>query len=236
MTARSLVCALALLAPPSLAQDESKRLQWSGDISLANALVYRGLLLSSEPVVPGATIALEDKSGLFLHSWLTRVDLDGLLGLPENDQWQFLFDVGYRWRFARDWSLALAHNWYLYSGEYLNRKPNYTEWSGHLNYSSYATLSYAHSDKLWGLDTRQDVVSLSGRWPFTRRFFGEAELGWVEQRYFTTDTYWYARLNLGYVIRHWSLQVQYHNTEDSPPLYVDERSGEQWVFKASWHW
>jgi hypothetical protein len=228
--------ALLTLAFPGLCYGQTSlpsELNWSGSLGLASGQVYRGLSLADEAIVPNINLVVEHSEGIYARAWLTRVELAGLRYETQGNMWQTLFDVGYDWRLTPDWAVQMAHYWYRYSEEVRDSSFNYREWAVSVDYGAYLTFDYAHTEDLWGLDTRQDVLTLSGRWPFTHQFIGEAALGWVEQQ---RENYPFLRLNAGYVLRDWSLQLQYHTTLGADLPYRDDRTGDQWVAQLNWHW
>ena len=236
---RSPLLLTSLLALAGLSQAQTPHadtLAWSVDAGVATDLVYRGLDLSDDSWVPSLRAAVEHRSGFYLRSWLTRVELAGLSTIPEGSQWQGLIDAGYNWRPGRDWSLSVGRSWYRYSADLRGHSPDYTEWTATLHYSAYLSLSVAHSENLWGLDVQQDVASLSARRPLGRRVIGEATVGWVSQSLWENSDYQFVSLNVGYVRGDWSMQLQFHSTFGSIPAYNPARTGNQWVAQLTRHW
>lgn len=228
--------ALLTMAFPALCCGQASlpgELSWSGSLGLASGQVYRGLSLADESIVPNINLAVEHSEGIYARAWLTRVELTGLRYEAEDSMWQTLIDVGYRWQPTPDWSVQLAHYWYRYSEDVHDSSYNYREWALSVAYSAYLTFDYAHTEDLWGRDVRQDTLALSGRWPFARQFIGEAALGWVEQ---SSENYPFLRFNAGYILRDWSLQLQYHTTLGADLPYRSDRTGDQWVAQLNWHW
>ncbi|TGD75979.1 hypothetical protein E4634_00020 [Mangrovimicrobium sediminis] len=235
-TLACLTCALTL-SPHSQAISPSD-FDWNGQLGIASGLVYRGLDLTSGDVTPNVDVAVEHTSGLYLHGWLTY------LYLPEyyideidgEDAWQGMIDLGYSWRASHDWTLTLAHNWYRYTEQWLEQSPDYREWNASVDYRDFVTVGYARSDRLWGIDERQDTLTLSARWPFHRRVLGEAAFGWVDQSGTYSDHYSFARLNLGVLWRAWSAQLQYHHSFGMGDTYEHDIAEHVVIAALNWHW
>ncbi len=214
-------------------------LSWSGLVGAASGLVYRGIDLNEEVLVPNLDIAVEHDSGFYLHGWLTRVDL------PQREYdytgtgtlWQTLLDVGYTWRVSPALTTTLAHGWYRYSDEWYDREPDYREWMVTVDYRNLLVLDYARTDRLWGLDEQQDALSLGIHWSFNPRLVGAATVGWIHQDGLYADDYRYLRLNLGYLIRgDWSIQLQFHDSFGIGDVYHEAGAKREWVGQLSWHW
>jgi len=233
---------------------------WSGRAGLATGLDYRGIRLSDARAVPDLDLAVDHRSGAYLHGWLTRVDLPQqkpqgyypphppaypapypqayppAYSATESSMWQTLLDAGYRFALSDDWALGLAYGRYLYSGDTRQGSPGYGEVSLRLDYLAYLTAGYAHAEDPWGLDTRQDVLSAGLRWPFTRRLLGSATLGWVTQDGDYRGDYTYLRLDAGFLVRDWSFVLQYHDSFGGIDSYGDGTSSRQWIAQVNWHW
>ena len=231
--------ALSILVITKLAgpqQVTAGELVSTGSIGLASGQVYRGIALARETLVPNINVALEHSSGVYARTWLTRVQLAGLAYPSDESTWQTLLDVGYLWQLQSHWTISAAHRWYHYSENTRGSDRDYREWSASLDYGAYLTLNYAYTNDLWGRDLRQDVTTLSGRWPFTQRLVGEAAVGWVSQHGQRGDSYSFLRLNAGCVIRDWSFQLQFHTTHNVDGYYRKSRIGNQWIAQMDWHW
>ncbi len=234
-----LALALALvLAAPATAR-EKHGLRWSGQLGVASGMVYRGMDLSAGQVTPNFDMSVEHDSGLYLHGWLTRVAFPRLPYYPsddDDDSSQVLADVGYHWRPDEQWTLTLAHYWYHYDQQWLDRSPDYREWYANLDYDGFLAIDYAHTGKYWGMDEQQDTVSVSARWPLTRRLLGAATLGWVGQSGRYADDYTYLRLNLAWLWRDWSVQLQFHDSSGVGNYYSGSEARRKWVAQLNWYW
>jgi len=232
------VCLSCLLSATALAQSSSNQaFSLSGRAGLASGLVYRGISLGDGHLTPELDLALDHSSGLYLHGWLTRVDLPEPLYYASGQRmWQTLVDVGYRWQAAHNWAFALAYKRYLYSDDTWAGSPNYYEIACSVEYSNYLLVDYAHVEDLWGLQVQQDVLSVGLRWPFTRHLFGDVTMGWSDQDGYDADRYSYLRFNVGYLLDDWSFQLQYNDTFGSGDLYSNGASGSQWVAQVNWYW
>lgn len=243
-----LVILSCTLAPSALAGSvDTTGVSWSGQVGIASGLVYRGIRLNGESVVPGLNLAVEHKSGFYLHGWFTRVALpypdeeyDYAYEYNEPDaetQWQTLVEAGYNWRLTPAWSISLGHSWYRYSEQVQDNRPDYREWMISVDYNGLLIIDYAHTEELWGLEERQQLVSLGVHWPFTPRLIGAATLGWVGQEGLYDDRYHYLRLNLGYLLaENWSAQLQFHHSNGMGYTYGDHAARGQWVAQLNWHW
>ena len=137
-----------------------------------------------------------------------------------------------------DWGVSGSHSWFQYSDSNSAgyRDYDYEEWSAAIHYSDYTSLVYASVDELWGFDSQQDTLSLILRFPFSAKIVGEAEIGQVNNDSFIKLEYQFARINLGYVHKQWSAQLQYHySSSDAEQLYRKDRVGSQWLAKLAYH-
>jgi len=233
------LCVLfTLLATQATAQSSGDQvLSLSGYVGIASDLVYRGVDLADETVVPHIDVALEHQAGFYLHGRLTRVRLPMPVYATDQDSRGLGFlDAGYSWRPAPEWTLTLAHSWYHFDDAGTQDSPDYREWAISFDYSALFALDYAHSAELWGLNTEQDMISVSARWPLTRRLLGAATLGRIEQDGYYQVDYTFAHFNLGLLIQDWSVQLQYHDTFDVAGNYLDGMLGNKWVAQVNWHW
>lgn len=220
--------------------DNAEGSRWHSDATLAVASesVYRGLSLSDDRATPLARLQVNHQSGLFASFWATRVDLMGLFFIPGPREWQLAYDLGYSWQFHRDWGISGSHTWFQYtdSNSVGYKDYDYEEWTAAIHYSDYTTLVYASADELWGFDLQQDTLSLVLRYPFSSRIVGEIELGEVEYTGFVDSEYQFARINLGYVHKQLSAQLQYHySSSEAQQLYRKDRVGSQWVVEVAYH-
>lgn len=241
MLGRAMVlCLLCTVAAPARSHAvETGNLSWSGRIGVATGLVYRGIKLNEEDLVPDLDVAVEHASGFYLHGWLTRVDLPqpDYYYASSDTMWQTLLDAGYIWRASPAWTVTVGHGWYRYSGQLSERSPDYREWLVGVDYKNLLVLDYAHAEKLWGIEEQQDALSLSVYWPFSRRLIGAATLGWVEQDGLYQDRYNYLRFNLGYLLPgSWSVQLQYHDAFGIGEIYREHGAKREWVAQLNWHW
>ena len=230
---------LCVIAASARSQDtDAGNLAWSGQMGVASGLVYRGIRLNHETPVPDLDLAVEHASGFYLHGWLTRVELpQPAYYAGAESMWQTSLAAGYNWRASPAWTLTLAHNWYRYSDELPDRRPEYQEWLFSADYNNLLVLDYTHAQDWWGLDGEQETLSIGVRWPFTPRLIGAATLGRVEQDGRYRDSYRYLRLNLGYLLPGgWSVQLQYHDSFGVGGPYRDAAAKRDWVAQLNWHW
>lgn len=225
----------------SVRAEEAAHLAYSGRVGLATGLVYRGIDLANDRPVPGLDLAVDHDSGLYLHSWLARVELPrpdyyAYFGNVGHDgMWQGVIDAGYHWRPLHLLTLSLAHNWYLYSDDQPASDPDYREWVLSVDYQGFVALDLAHTGDLWGQDLRQNAVALTGRWPFARQLISTATLGWVDQEGRIADSYSYLRFDIGLLRGDWSLQLQYHNSFNVGGYYAGNAVHGKWVAAIDWH-
>lgn len=229
---------LLLLAVDAFPQTPgNSEMSFSGYAGVATGLVYRGVNLADETLVPNLDIAIEHPTGFYLHTWFTRVNLPVPEYPPSEDtSWQGLINAGYNWRPATKWTLAVSHSWYQFAENEARKSPDYREWAISVDYSALLILDYAHTADVWGLDTEQDIVSISARWPLNRRVLGGATLGRVEQDGHYEADYTFAHFNLGLLIQDWSFQLQYHDAFDVEGNYLDDAIGHKWIAQVNWHW
>ena len=230
---------LSVVAASARTQEtDTGGISWSGQVGLASGLVYRGIRLNDETLVPDLDIAIEHASGLYLNGWLTRVELPQPAYYAGADSmWQTVLGAGYNWRVSPAWTLSLAHNWYLYSDALPERRPDYREWLLSADYNNLLVFDYSHAKDWWGLEGDQDTLSVGIHWPFSPRLIGAATLGLVEQEGHYQDSYRYLRLNLGYLLaRDWSVQLQYHDSFGVGDFYRNAAASREWVAQVSWYW
>lgn len=229
-----------LPAVSAFAQSSAEASRWHShaNLGVASDIVYRGIRLSDEDLVPDLQWELKHQGGFFASIGATQVDLEGLYFASHSEQWQLAYDLGYSWQLNRDWAISGSYTWLRYSDSDAAFNYDYEEWSAAVHYSDYASLVYATTDDLWGFETEQEVLSLVLRYPLSASIIGEVEGGRVENDPFYNSHYEYqfARVNLGYVYRHWSAQLQYHySSSEAKKLYRNDRVGSQWVVKFAYH-
>lgn len=221
------------LTPDAMATE----LSWSGRLGVASGLVYRGINLGREDLVPHLNVAVEHPVGLFAHGWLTRVDSPEPYPYQDrNSEWQAMAALGYQWRAGEPWALALVQSWYRYPGADGHGSRDYRETALSLEYSPHLEFDYAYTPDLWGLGIRQHVGAVTGRWSFAPRVLGAGTAGWVEQAGYAGDSYAYLQLNLGYLVGAWSMQLQFHQGFGMHTAYPDAQADREWIAQLNWHW
>ncbi|TDG13338.1 hypothetical protein E2F43_07285 [Seongchinamella unica] len=212
-------------------------LSWSGRLGAGSGFVNRGVVLGQKDLIPHLNIAVEHRSGLFTHGWLTKLNIPEPYPYQESDnEWQAMAAIGYQWPATTSWSLAIVQSWYRYPWDADRGSQDYRETTLSLEYSPHLVFDYTYTPDLWGLGRHQHVGAVTGRWSFVPQLLGAGTAGWVTQGGTAGDDYAYLQLSLGYLFGSWSMQLQFHQGFGMNTAYPDAQADREWIAQINWHW